>query len=106
MSASYLSRSYSQLYVFHSHKLVTSVREHWDYNLSRFVADAGGSLGFLLGVSVLSLVSLLSQACRAMSSSCSRATKVQLATQNMSQNQRMTRDSSISKTKWRPEGHW
>jgi hypothetical protein len=49
---------FSQLWVYHSSKLVTSVREHWDYDLSRFVADAGGSLGFLLGVSVLSLVSL------------------------------------------------
>jgi len=55
----YLARHFSQIYVFHASKMITSVREHWDYDLSRFVADAGGSLGFLLGVSVLSLLSML-----------------------------------------------
>ncbi|XP_059468817.1 acid-sensing ion channel 2-like [Neocloeon triangulifer] len=52
-------RYYSQMYVFHTSKMITSVKEHADYDLSRFVADAGGSLGFLLGVSVLSLLSML-----------------------------------------------
>jgi len=55
----YLSKHFSQIYLFHASKMITAVREQWDYDLSRFVADAGGSLGFLLGVSVLSLLSML-----------------------------------------------
>lgn len=55
----YLARHFSQIYLFHASKMITAVREQWDYDLSRFVADAGGSLGFLLGVSVLSLLSML-----------------------------------------------
>lgn len=49
----------SQLYVYYSTKMVTVYQEKPGYDLNQFVADIGGSLGFLLGLSVLGLILML-----------------------------------------------
>nr|CAD7598041.1 unnamed protein product [Timema genevievae] len=50
---------YSQVYIFFSSHLLINVREHYAYDWSLFIADLGGSLGFLLGLSVIGLINLL-----------------------------------------------
>ncbi|KAJ8882799.1 hypothetical protein PR048_014613 [Dryococelus australis] len=52
----------SQLYVFYSSHIVKNIREHYSYNWNSFLADLGGSLGFLLGLSVIGLLELLEKA--------------------------------------------
>ncbi|XP_065350354.1 acid-sensing ion channel 4-like [Cloeon dipterum] len=84
-----LPSGHSQIYLFHTSKMFTWVREHWDYDLSRFVADAGGSLGFLLGVSVLSLLSMLGKALQIFTC-CARTKGADAASNNTS------RSSSIN----------
>lgn len=56
-----LQHPYSQLQVYYGSGLVQQLVEGWAYDSSQFLADVGGSLGFLLGVSVLSLLHLLEQ---------------------------------------------
>ncbi|XP_058815463.1 uncharacterized protein LOC131678978 [Topomyia yanbarensis] len=48
-----------QLWLYYTSKMVTIVKEFHGYDLTQFVADLGGSLGFLLGLSVLGLIGLL-----------------------------------------------
>ncbi|XP_024941790.1 acid-sensing ion channel 4 isoform X2 [Cephus cinctus] len=47
----------SQIYVYFTARLVTLMEEKSAYDLSTFIAELGGSLGFLLGLSVLGLLS-------------------------------------------------
>lgn len=47
----------SQIYVFFSSRLVTLMEEKPAYDWSSFLAEMGGSLGFLLGLSVLGVIS-------------------------------------------------
>ncbi|XP_058451372.1 uncharacterized protein LOC131430409 [Malaya genurostris] len=49
----------AQLWMYYTSKMVTIVEEFHGYDLTQFVADLGGSLGFLLGLSVLGLIGLL-----------------------------------------------
>ncbi|XP_062551382.1 uncharacterized protein LOC134216530 isoform X4 [Armigeres subalbatus] len=48
-----------QLWLYYTSKMVTIIEEFHSYDLTQFVADLGGSLGFLLGLSVLGLIGLL-----------------------------------------------
>ncbi|XP_055593755.1 uncharacterized protein LOC129744959 [Uranotaenia lowii] len=49
----------AQIWLYYTSKLVTIVEEFHSYDLAQFVADLGGSLGFLLGLSVLGLIGLM-----------------------------------------------
>lgn len=49
----------SQVWFYFTSKMVTVIEERPGYDLSQFVADMGGSLGFLLGLSVLGLIGIL-----------------------------------------------
>lgn len=51
----------SRLFLYYSSKMVTIYQERPGYDLNQFVADIGGSLGFLLGLSVLGLIVMLEQ---------------------------------------------
>lgn len=53
------SRIGSKVYVYYTSKLVTNVEERPGYELSQFVADMGGSLGFLLGLSVIGIITVV-----------------------------------------------
>lgn len=46
----------SQVYLYYTSKMVSVIEERIGYDLSQFVADMGGSLGFLLGLSVIGLI--------------------------------------------------
>ncbi|XP_053691765.1 uncharacterized protein LOC128740255 [Sabethes cyaneus] len=48
-----------QLWMYYTSKMVSIVEEFHSYDLTQFIADLGGSLGFLLGLSVLGLIGLL-----------------------------------------------
>ncbi|XP_020714287.1 uncharacterized protein LOC101456160 [Ceratitis capitata] len=50
---------YTQIWVYYSTKLVTMIEERLSYDTTQFIADIGGSLGFLLGLSVLGLIGIL-----------------------------------------------
>lgn len=45
--------------LYYASKMVTVYQERPGYDLNQFVSDIGGSLGFLLGLSVLGLIVLL-----------------------------------------------
>ncbi|KFB49246.1 AGAP010146-PA-like protein [Anopheles sinensis] len=49
----------AQLWVYYTSKMVSIVEEFHGYDFNQFVSDLGGSLGFLLGLSVLGLIGLL-----------------------------------------------
>lgn len=49
----------SQIWLYYASKMVTVFEERPGYDLTQFVADMGGSLGFLLGLSVLGLIGVL-----------------------------------------------
>lgn len=49
----------SKLYIYYTSKMVTNIEERAGYDFSQFVADMGGSLGFLLGLSVIGLIVVL-----------------------------------------------
>ncbi|XP_058056300.1 acid-sensing ion channel 2 [Anopheles bellator] len=49
----------AQLWVYYTSKMVAVVEEFHGYDFNQFVSDLGGSLGFLLGLSVLGLIGLL-----------------------------------------------
>jgi hypothetical protein len=55
----YSSHPGSQLYIYYTSKLVTNVEERPGYDSSQFVADMGGSLGFLLGLSVIGIITVV-----------------------------------------------
>lgn len=46
----------SQVSMYYTSKMVSVIEERVGYDLSQFVADMGGSLGFLLGLSVIGLI--------------------------------------------------
>lgn len=46
----------SKIYIYYTSKMVTNIEERAGYDFSQFVADMGGSLGFLLGLSVIGLI--------------------------------------------------
>lgn len=46
----------SKIYIYYTSKMVTNIEERPGYDSSQFVADMGGSLGFLLGLSVIGLI--------------------------------------------------
>lgn len=46
----------SQVSLYYTSKMVSVIEERVGYDLSQFVADMGGSLGFLLGLSVIGLI--------------------------------------------------
>ena len=49
----------SKIYIYYTSKMVTNIEERAGYDFSQFVADMGGSLGFLLGLSVIGLIVVL-----------------------------------------------
>ncbi|XP_068085565.1 acid-sensing ion channel 1 [Anabrus simplex] len=51
--------TYSTVFIYFTNKMVSIVEEHYTYNWSNFVADLGGSLGFLLGLSVLGVIGII-----------------------------------------------
>ncbi|XP_039951083.1 acid-sensing ion channel 4-A isoform X2 [Bactrocera neohumeralis] len=52
-------QQYTQVWIYYSTKLVSMVEERLSYDTTQFIADIGGSLGFLLGLSVLGLIGIL-----------------------------------------------
>lgn len=52
-------RPRSQVSLYYTSKMVSVIEERIAYDLSQFVADMGGSLGFLLGLSVIGLIKVL-----------------------------------------------
>lgn len=53
------AESGSRIYIYYTSKMVTNIEERAGYDSSQFVADMGGSLGFLLGLSVIGLIVVL-----------------------------------------------
>lgn len=53
------SETGSKIYIYYTSKMVTNIEERAGYDFSQFVADLGGSLGFLLGLSVIGLIVVL-----------------------------------------------
>lgn len=49
----------SKIKIYYTSKMVTNIEERAGYDFSQFVADMGGSLGFLLGLSVIGLIVVL-----------------------------------------------
>ncbi|KAL7043303.1 hypothetical protein ACKWTF_001443 [Chironomus riparius] len=49
----------SQIYVYYTSKMVTKLSEKSGYDSTQFLADMGGSLGFLLGLSVIGFIIIL-----------------------------------------------
>ncbi|XP_077289909.1 amiloride-sensitive sodium channel pickpocket 17 [Arctopsyche grandis] len=49
----------TQLYIYFNNKLVSVYEENHSYDWSLFLADFGGSMGFLLGLSVLGVILIL-----------------------------------------------
>lgn len=49
----------SKIKIYYTSKMVTNIEERPGYDFSQFVADMGGSLGFLLGLSVIGLIVVL-----------------------------------------------
>ncbi|XP_053960576.1 uncharacterized protein LOC128864843 [Anastrepha ludens] len=54
-----LGQPRTQIWIYYSTKLVTMIEESLGYDTTQFIADIGGSLGFLLGLSVLGLIGLM-----------------------------------------------
>lgn len=50
---------HSKVYIYYTSKMVTNLEERSSYDSSQFLADMGGSLGFLLGLSVIGFIILL-----------------------------------------------
>lgn len=50
---------YSKVYIYYTSKMVTNLEERTSYDTSQFLADMGGSLGFLLGLSVIGFIIVL-----------------------------------------------
>ncbi|XP_059061484.1 degenerin-like protein asic-1 [Achroia grisella] len=48
----------SQLYIYFNGMVVTVYEERYNYDWSLFLSDLGGSIGFLLGLSVISLMTI------------------------------------------------
>ncbi|XP_065356122.1 uncharacterized protein ppk17 [Calliphora vicina] len=49
----------TQVYIYYTTKLISMIEERPSYDTTQFIADVGGSLGFLLGLSVLGLIGIL-----------------------------------------------
>jgi hypothetical protein len=49
----------SQLYLFYNSRMVQVAEERLAYDWSLFLSDLGGSLGFLLGLSVLGIIGIV-----------------------------------------------
>ncbi|XP_037711423.1 uncharacterized protein LOC119548315 [Drosophila subpulchrella] len=49
----------TQIYIYYTTKLISMIEERPSYDTTQFIADVGGSLGFLLGLSVLGLIGIL-----------------------------------------------
>ncbi|XP_063241963.1 uncharacterized protein LOC134542044 [Bacillus rossius redtenbacheri] len=82
----------SQLYVFYSSHIVKNIREHYSYNWNSFLADLGGSLGFLLGLSVIGLIELLEKAVE----KTVGYVDLKMSSKNNSRDERETRDERSS----------
>lgn len=50
---------YSQVFLYYTSKMVTTLEEKSSYDFTQFLADMGGSLGFLLGLSVIGFIIIL-----------------------------------------------
>ncbi|PNF24929.1 hypothetical protein B7P43_G10145 [Cryptotermes secundus] len=50
---------FSQLYLFYNSRMVQVAEERLAYDWSLFLSDLGGSLGFLLGLSVLGIIGIV-----------------------------------------------
>ena len=50
---------YALVFLYYSTNVVSVIEEKLGYDLTQFVADMGGSIGFLLGLSVLGLIAAL-----------------------------------------------
>lgn len=60
----------TQIWIYYTSKLVGVVEERFNYDSSQFLADIGGSLGFLLGLSVLGFIGILGNVGEAFETSC------------------------------------
>ncbi|XP_037958942.1 uncharacterized protein LOC119688336 [Teleopsis dalmanni] len=49
----------TQVWIYYTTKLISMIEERPSYDTTQFIADIGGSLGFLLGLSVLGLIGIL-----------------------------------------------
>ena len=56
----YNETGWGELHLYFPSPAVTRIREFWAYDLSQFVGETGGSMGLLLGISVISILDLLS----------------------------------------------
>ncbi|XP_055919178.1 degenerin unc-8 [Eupeodes corollae] len=49
----------TQIWIYYTSKLITMIEDRPSYDTTQFIADMGGTLGFLLGLSVLGLIGIL-----------------------------------------------
>ncbi len=49
----------NEFYIFYPSGVLEELSEDWGYDMTLFIADFGGSLGFLLGISILSVLEIL-----------------------------------------------
>lgn len=49
----------SSIHIYYSSGMIQDLHEEWGYDMTLFIADFGGSLGFLLGVSILSVLEIV-----------------------------------------------
>ncbi|KAJ8923288.1 hypothetical protein NQ315_001845 [Exocentrus adspersus] len=54
----------SMISLYYSSNLVTTLSEVVGYDWNQFLSDIGGSLGFLLGLSVIGLISMIEEICQ------------------------------------------
>ncbi|CAG9773968.1 unnamed protein product [Ceutorhynchus assimilis] len=66
---------YSFIAMYYPNNLVTQMRENLAYNINAFVSDIGGSLGFLLGLSVIGLIQVLEKIVCKLIKTCYRKKK-------------------------------
>lgn len=53
----------TQIWIYFTSKMVGVIEERFNYDGTQFLADIGGSLGFLLGLSVLGFIGILGKVC-------------------------------------------
>lgn len=53
------SQTGSKLFIYYTSRMVTNIEERTAYDSSQFLADMGGTLGFLLGLSIIGIITAL-----------------------------------------------
>lgn len=53
------TRPGSKLFIYYTSRMVANIEERTAYDSSQFLADMGGSVGFLLGLSIIGIITAL-----------------------------------------------